>query len=308
MTDPETLARYKHFVRERHRIWERRMAGEPGPWTNDPILARQKFCNVFRVLDHGSQFAVRELYYGDDQDTLTADDAFARAWLFRLTNTPDGWERTRQDLGRFPLLSDMMDGTLREMWHEYRRQGISLYRSAYVPGKIPTGSSNWEYGLDRLQAIVEHGDPFTLQDFYNSSAADRVALLEQVPSNGPFIAQQLATDFHYSAFGGDLENESVVSGPGSIRGTQRITGQRGKGHTVDFIKDLQDMWAQDLLAPTLRLNSGSYRPPSLMDVQNTLCEFEKYERSTSNSKAIIRRYSPRADRPYDNFVLPHHWK
>ena len=39
---------YWYFASERHRVFERRVAGEPDPWTDDPILREFKFCNVFR--------------------------------------------------------------------------------------------------------------------------------------------------------------------------------------------------------------------------------------------------------------------
>ncbi len=52
---------YLSFCRERHKIWLKRQAGDPGPWTDDPILATRKFTNVFRILDPGTQFVVQEL-------------------------------------------------------------------------------------------------------------------------------------------------------------------------------------------------------------------------------------------------------
>jgi hypothetical protein len=45
------LDRLCYFVRERHNIYLRRKAGKPKPWTEDPILQRNYFCNVYRELD-----------------------------------------------------------------------------------------------------------------------------------------------------------------------------------------------------------------------------------------------------------------
>jgi hypothetical protein len=39
------------FVTERQRIWERRAAGSPRPWTADPVLRERHFMNVYRELD-----------------------------------------------------------------------------------------------------------------------------------------------------------------------------------------------------------------------------------------------------------------
>jgi hypothetical protein len=38
---------YWRFAAERQRIFERRLAGDPPPWTSDRILREFKFCNVF---------------------------------------------------------------------------------------------------------------------------------------------------------------------------------------------------------------------------------------------------------------------
>ena len=39
------------FARARHQIYLRRKNGQPPPWTDDPILQRYRFTNVFRELD-----------------------------------------------------------------------------------------------------------------------------------------------------------------------------------------------------------------------------------------------------------------
>lgn len=40
-----------YWVAERHAIYLRRKAGEPKPWTDDPILQQFYFTNVYRELD-----------------------------------------------------------------------------------------------------------------------------------------------------------------------------------------------------------------------------------------------------------------
>ena len=39
------------FAIERHKIYLRRSAGQPFPWTDDPILQKYKFNNIYRELD-----------------------------------------------------------------------------------------------------------------------------------------------------------------------------------------------------------------------------------------------------------------
>ena len=50
MTTPR-IDEFAAFIKERHDIYLKRKAGQPGPWTADPILAGGRFCNVFRELD-----------------------------------------------------------------------------------------------------------------------------------------------------------------------------------------------------------------------------------------------------------------
>lgn len=44
------------FCRERQRIFERKSAGLPAPWTDDVTLQTKKFCNIFRDQDRLSVF------------------------------------------------------------------------------------------------------------------------------------------------------------------------------------------------------------------------------------------------------------
>jgi hypothetical protein len=52
---------YWYFASERQRMFERRIAGERGPWTSDPLLREFKFCNVFRAADRVSQYMFRDV-------------------------------------------------------------------------------------------------------------------------------------------------------------------------------------------------------------------------------------------------------
>jgi len=42
---------YWRFAAERQRVYERRLNGDPQPWTDDPTLSAHKFTNVFRACD-----------------------------------------------------------------------------------------------------------------------------------------------------------------------------------------------------------------------------------------------------------------
>lgn len=41
----------KYFINERMEIWQKKTSGEKPPYTNDPILQKYRFCNIYRELD-----------------------------------------------------------------------------------------------------------------------------------------------------------------------------------------------------------------------------------------------------------------
>lgn len=52
---------YWYLAAERQAAFERRVAGQPPPWTDDPILATFKVCNVYRAADRVSQYMIRDV-------------------------------------------------------------------------------------------------------------------------------------------------------------------------------------------------------------------------------------------------------
>lgn len=286
---------YLAFVQERHRIWLRRQAGEPGPWTNDPILAARKFTNVFRVLDPGSQFAVKLVIAPSPRDVL------ARAFLYRYTNRPALWERTLAHLGRFPVATDLPD--LGDLWASWRDAGEQVFSGAYVimpaPGVLGVDKTREVVALTQRVLDATDGRFYTAPD-----ERARHALLRTTTAVGDFMAMQVLTDYNYSPFGRDAEDEFVVCGPGARRGARAIAPRWPVDRTLDVcyraIHQLDDV-------PTVRTTVGRVRLPSYMDVQNTLCEFSKYVRfMTRPPKAAP--YRPAHPGPQQPPRLPAHWQ
>ena len=50
-------------------MFERRVAGQPAPWTDDAILATFKFCNVYRAAVRVSQYMIRDVGFHDEDCT-----------------------------------------------------------------------------------------------------------------------------------------------------------------------------------------------------------------------------------------------
>lgn len=290
---------YLDFVVERHSIWEKRQAGQPGPWTSDPILQRNKFTNDFRVLDYGSQFLLGELLQDAGAD---AGDVLARSFLYRMSNEPLTWRHTRAICGRYPLARDM-DFYLGDLWADYRDAGNRVFSGAYTIMPLPGVG-----GFDKAREVVrmaetsfhpDSPDCVTPAFLAATTMAERFAVLRGIPNVGDFIAMQVLTDFGYTRFGADQdENDFVVPGPGARKGAKELELGLPAGPTIVWCRE------QVLQLPDCPMLQG--RPPSLMDIQNTLCEFSKYARFMRKPEParVFKPLHPGTPAP---LVLPQHW-
>lgn len=325
MTTADDRLNYLDFVVERHRIWEARRRGEAGPWTTDPILAGRKFTNVFRVLDPGSQF-IFEL------DDAEADEreVLMRCFLYRHTGRIEAWRHLQVDLGGFPTVAEL--DAVASSWREYRgelkfRQKNTkpyaerankaggfpaskgerpIFTGAYLvfPQSQVRGTDKVTSILDLTRRLFTPGSPSDVMPAWlgAKTQAERFAALRSRPGVGDFMAMQVLTDWGYTRFGEDRENDFVVAGPGAVKGATALGFARASV-AID--------WAHSTLTsldecPTLLLPRGASRQPSYMDVQNTLCEWSKHVRLQRDPKGL-RPYKPAHPGPQAAPVLPAHW-
>lgn len=307
---------FLRFVVERHRIWEKRQAGLPGPWTDDPVLASRKFTNVFRVLDPGTQFVLTDLW---DQDVLVADQLM-RLFLYRHTGRIETWEWIQLSLGRYPLVEDLED--VRGALKEYR--GPAKIRTRTADPKSPSRTTQVDYvrsvftnaylvfpqsdvkGTDKLDSIVDltkrlftpDSPDYVVTDFMSAKTqAARFQVLRRNKGVGDFMAMQVLTDWGYLQ-DEDREDEFLVPGPGSIKGAKALDPA---ARTLDVVhRVVREVRA---LPDCPRLG---YRVPSLMDIgSNLLCEWSKYVRFRDAPAAKI--YTPAHPGPQPTPVLPSYY-
>ena len=112
--DTDRALDFLTFVEARHEAWLNRQAGKPGPWTDEPIVQTRKFTNVFRILDHGTQFIMTDLI----EDGLSDRDMLMRLFLYRHTGRTEVWRHLLVDMGCYPTVDDLTD--VLESWQAYR--------------------------------------------------------------------------------------------------------------------------------------------------------------------------------------------
>jgi P4 family phage/plasmid primase-like protien len=263
------------FACERHRIYLKRQAGEPKPWTNDPILQTYRFCNIYRELDAVTSW-IREYWrepHADDPDLWFA------MTIARLTNKVATFERLGYsvpwDRERF---LEVMATT------ETTPYGAAYMIPAGAPS-VPKPVHQADQIFDPLWAGRERLRPRTgdmLESFY-------ARLLPQ-PGLGSFIRGQIIADAKYIE---PLRSASdwytfAVPGPGSKRGLNRVLGRSVSApwQEADWRRELGKL--QRLLEP--RWPEAGMEPPHAQDLQNALCEWDKHERARLGEGKPKQRY------------------
>lgn len=287
--DEKMLELYRGMVTERHKIWLARQAGEPQPWTTDPVLKNLKMTNMFRVLDPGSQF----VFDLADKDPMTT---IARLVFYRMTNLPKTWYALRAAHGRYPLATDFIhqSAVLFQTLDAHRSAGNRIFSGAYIIVPEPGQAGDKVGGALRVARtfVTEKAEAF----LEAGTQAERFAVLRSTSGIGKFLSMQILTDWGY------LQPEEpdlsfIVAGPGAVRGAALIDSTR-KPEAV--IRDTAFDWMVEE-SPTL-----AGRPLTLMDVQNTFCEFSKYARETVSPRKKST-YRPAHPGPQPEPVLPAWW-
>src|SRR5215203_76738 len=120
---------YWRFAARRHAIYQARIAGCPGPWTEDPILKEHRFTNCYRAADRVSQYLIARVIYTGSQDF--GEVAF-RTLLFKVFNRTETWQLLNVELGQVPAWKNFDLATYDLILTRAFNRGQRLYSAAYV--------------------------------------------------------------------------------------------------------------------------------------------------------------------------------
>lgn len=286
------------FACERQNMFNRRVSGQPAPWTSDPILQQYRFTNAYRASDRVSQYLIRRVIYRSDLPDNPKEVVF-RILLFKLFNRIDTWELMENEFGP-PTLERFQFAAIADLFDLARRQGRKLYSAAYImPSTGPLGERvkhrghlklvNWTVN-DNLAAKIAEAP--SLEVAFN--------LLLSYPTLGRFLAYQFAIDINYSNVTAFSEMDFVVAGPGASDGLRKCFSDLGDYSEADVIRWVTDRQETDPASLGLRFPTLFGRPLQLIDVQNLFCEVSKYSRiahplarGTNGRTRIKQVYQPR---------------
>jgi alpha-glutamyl/putrescinyl thymine pyrophosphorylase clade 1 len=88
---------YWKFACKRREIELKRLAGDPPPWADDPVLAKHRFTNVYRASDRVSQYLIKNVIYEGRQ---TAQEIFFAPYYSRSSTRLRHGKLSRRSLVR----------------------------------------------------------------------------------------------------------------------------------------------------------------------------------------------------------------
>lgn len=263
---------YWSFAAERQHVYLRRLAGEDGHLTDDPVIAAHRFTNAYRASDRVSQYLLTDVIYDRDRSW---DDTVARILVFKVFNRIDTWEHVIGRVGDVTadtVMSGAVDAALAEIAD--RRP---VYSAAYImpPPQDRTGPKYARH-MSLVRTMLTDQLPDRLMDA--TGMRDVYDLLVVYPSVGPFLAYQFATDLNYAPHVTFSENEFVVPGPGARRGLRKCFSDPGDHTPENLIRLTAESQTDEFNRRGLDWHDLWGRPLHFIDAQNLFCEVDKYTR------------------------------
>jgi hypothetical protein len=294
----EVFDTYWRFAARRQAIYLRRLNGDAGPWTDDPILGAHRFTNCYRAADRVSQYLIRKVIYAGKQDF---DEVTFRTLLFKIFNKIETWELLREALGETPSWAAFDMTTYDDILSRNFYAGRRLYSAAYVMAPPKLGAERKHTNHLRLLRDMMRADvPSALQA--SSSMHRAFQVLRAQPGIGDFLAFQYLIDLNYSDGLSFDEMDYVVAGPGAKDGIRKCFGAAAAAiepEIIAYMAQNQDEHFDRLGLAFAGLNG---RPLQLIDCQNLFCEVDKYARvahpdvhGVSGRSRIKQRFRPVGD-------------
>lgn len=258
-------------------------------------MQRERFTNVYRELDPGTQYVISCVLELDEP----RPDKLFNVMLYRLV----GRSETHAALGFQSLVSFDSSGMERTL-KDLRRNGRPPFTAAYmVSAYTSMGSSDKIENIVRLFSTLHaQFDDFFARIDACTSAAEVHATLSSAYGFGNFLAYQVLVDSLYPLR--VYENRGLLPyshddwaspGPGARRGIEMILRPNVRWPHLDVMRWLRDNQQSEFVRlglefPYLRDSDDKPIAISLANIQNCLCEYHKYVKIGEGTGRGRRRF------------------
>jgi hypothetical protein len=284
-TPKARLKKFFWWINERHQIYLRKMAGEPWPWTKDPILQKYKFTNVFRQLD------AETLAFNERMQWVAGSmaDVLYHMIVFRAFNRHETYDLLMKRKNAMTNVRKM-----KKVLHQAADRGQKVFTGAYIITNAGSSDSKIDLMCDALGVQYRARNRIWEHMYADGTMEGCTKILMQYPMQGPFTAYEVICDMRYHRnmlWNAPDRKKWANLGPGARRGINRIVSGKKKPNvfhtTAEYIEFMQELLKT---SPQYR---GKHVPPMEMrEIEHSLCEFDKWLRVHNNEgrpRAIYRR-------------------
>ena len=326
----ENTAHLMNFIIERYRIHVRKdILHNPRPWTEDPVLDKYKFTNVFREDDRVSR-ALIELV--STNPSLTLEEKILNTFLLRSWNNPDtftdfGGPWTAQQIYNGldlkesvrPVYKRFLEADPdRKWWSSAYNQGGTKYAWKFPDGegfsRAPSeqkGREFKDYEPDIPLRVFHIGPWLKEKRIYRRLMAAKdqkqaYDIIREIRGFASFLAYQVFVDLTYIKEFPFSENEFTIAGPGCKRGLNYVfddydgmTHEEALFYLRDNLEDyfiaLQSgdfakyKWNPEKL---FRHREEGDRCLNIMCLENCFCELSKYIKAVTGTGRPRNNYTP----------------
>jgi len=307
----ETYKYYFYFMQERMNIFWKRYEGYSNNLTNDGILSKNKFTNVYRAQDRVSQYLIRNVIYKDNGG-LNEMDVLLRILVFKVFNNIKTWEFIQDKIGQLQVKN--FDVALLSKLLSERIKNQPIFSPAYMMtgshGDYKMYQSKHEKWLRMIDLELIKNKGFN-KIIGSKSLSEVFDILYRCPFIGGFLAYQYAIDFNYSEVINFEESSFVKAGIGAIRGIKKcFTGIDNYSYEdcIRYTRDNIEKYQQKYGYTDFRNLWG--RGPQLIDLQSCFCETDKYLRVKMPEIIVDNiRIKQKFDKPKGSidFFFPPKW-
>lgn len=273
----DRLAAFLWLCRERYAMRLRKEAGQPRPWTTDPLLNKYHFCNVHRKADKTSR-VIQELICAQPDFHGRLSAAILGRLINRAGTIVSCWE-VREDPGSLVV--------------RMREKGVNT--NAYRLN-TPKGLNNLE-GLAEL--IVEPRASLSERLERSTSLRQAHSEINKEPFIRGFVGYQIVLDlFDTGSWPEGFDGDWALAGPGACRGMMWLMGMvmdydwTSAGFRADkgvFLQRMVPLMKQ-LTAVIGEDWPRDWEPFSVHETEFMLCELDKWVRKQEATKPSGRIY------------------
>jgi len=283
----ERLDTYFYWIHERETIrLNKEVEQKPPPWTDDPILQKFKFCQVFREDDRTTRWFRTHIRdpYRDDPEVLMATVIF-RWFNYIETGRTLVKNKLHLEWDRKKAIEEI---TKQNKWVTGAYIVKTPNRMDKVTGVAECISHMWG---DREKLVEKILETNSLEKSWN--------ILRDYPYMGPFMAYEVITDLRHTYLLRDAEDilTWANAGPGAMRGLNRLAGRElgfcKRSHPWN--EEMRNLWeiSRDKLNPNL-IDLDKFE---MREIEGGLCEFDKYSRILNEEGRTRSVYKYNEDLP-----------